>query len=295
MLPAIPVVKEPNFASRDSRPLGTADAIGFDAMPALYLLYEHGTVVPQGARWKRLRETTHQNLRGMIGCMTATQSTLVQLLVATAQGDHASFARLYERTQLHLFGVAFRMLGNRASAEDVLQESFVNVWRSADSFRAEAAGRVKSAESAESAESVGQAKTPGGIGHDGQAMAWLTSIVRNRTLDVLRSSARRKEEHLPDADSLEAASASSSAVVDGAPSALEVFDDAVQKLKIDQCLGALDGSHRQCLALAYYQGLSSSEVAAQMKAPLGSVKSWIRRGLNKLRDCLADRGVVAEG
>jgi RNA polymerase sigma-70 factor (ECF subfamily) len=78
-----------------------------------------------------------------------------------------------------------------------------------------------------------------------------------------------------------------------APSALDLFDAAVHALHIERCLGALDGSHRQSLALAYYQGLSHSEVAAQMGAPLGSVKAWIRRGLDKLRDCLQAQGVGA--
>mgnify|MGYP006199811849 CR=1 FL=1 len=63
--------------------------------------------------------------------------------------------------------------------------------------------------------------------------------------------------------------------------------------KIEACLAALDGSHRQSLALAYYQGLSHSEVAAQMGAPLGSVKAWIRRGLERLKSCLSAQGVGA--
>ncbi len=206
----------------------------------------------------------------MIMSMTLETPSLMQLLAGTAAGDHACFAQIYQRTHVYLFGVALRMLGNHSVAEDVLQESFVNVWRGAASYKNEQAG------------------------HDGVAMAWLTSIVRNRALDVLRNQLRRKEEPLPDLGIQGDAELQFQFSGDQSRSALEVFDEAAQKLKIDQCLAALDGSHRQSLALAYYQGYSSSEVAAQMGAPLGSVKSWIRRGLNKLRDCLADQAAPVQ-
>lgn len=189
-------------------------------------------------------------------------ASLQELITRTAQGDHAAFAQVYERTRAHLFGVAVRMLGREQAAEDVLQDAFVSVWKSAAGWRAEVAGQQL------------------------QPMTWLIAIVRNKALDALRARTRRKEDELPDEEAVAA---------DGgaAPSALDLLSQATQAAQIEGCLNALDGSHRQSLALAYYQGLSHREVADQMGAPLGSVKAWIRRGLEKLKNCLQDRGVSA--
>lgn len=187
--------------------------------------------------------------------MVPDPSTLQQLLARTAQGDHASFAQLYDRTRAHLFGVALRLLGREQAAEEVLQEAFVSIWKNAGTYRSEVHGQPL------------------------QPMTWLIAVVRNKALDALRQRARRPESALPD-------DAESSA---SAPSALELLTQASQALRIETCLAALDGSHRQSLALAYYQGLSHGEVARQMGAPLGSVKAWIRRGLDKLKSCLTAR------
>jgi RNA polymerase sigma-70 factor (ECF subfamily) len=185
--------------------------------------------------------------------------SLQQLLAQTARGDHAAFAEVYRRTHVHLFGVAVRMLGREQAAEDVLQEAFVSVWKNAASYRSQVDGR------------------------EIQPMTWLIAIVRNRALDALRTRRRRNEvEWAGDEDGDDEAASSLAA-----PSALELLSQATQALRIENCLNALDGSHRQSLALAYYQGLTHTEVAAQMGAPLGSVKAWIRRGLDKLKACLA--------
>jgi RNA polymerase sigma-70 factor, ECF subfamily len=184
--------------------------------------------------------------------------SLRQLLAQVARGDHDAFATVYERTHAHLFGLALRMLGREQAAEDVLQEAFVSIWKSAAQYRP----------------SVG--------GQEMQPMTWLIAIVRNKALDALRSRARRRETELP-GDALDDGAAA-------APSALDLLAQATHALRIEACLGGLDGSHRQSLALAYYQGLSHSEVAAQMGAPLGSVKAWIRRGLEKLKACLGAQG-----
>ena len=118
-------------------------------------------------------------------------------------------------------------------------------------------------------------------------MTWLIAIVRNKALDSLRAQARRRETGLPENDDGTPAD-----IGPAAPSALELFTQAARSLRIEGCMQALDGTHRQSLALAYYQGLSHSEVAAQMGAPLGSVKAWIRRGLEKLKACLAADGAA---
>ncbi|MDP3606939.1 MAG: sigma-70 family RNA polymerase sigma factor [Polaromonas sp.] len=197
---------------------------------------------------------------------TDTRS-LETLIAAAARGDHACFAEIYERTHLHLFGVAIRILDQGQAAEDVLQEAYVSIWKSAGSYRSEVDGQTI------------------------QAMTWLIAIVRNKALDALRARTRRRESELPASGDVDEDDVQS--LRNPAPSAMQLLEQASQALHIDGCMNALDGSHRQSLALAYYQGLSHTEVAAQMGAPLGSVKAWIRRGLEKLKGCLAAQGVVA--
>ncbi|MGH8803595.1 MAG: RNA polymerase sigma factor [Polaromonas sp.] len=193
--------------------------------------------------------------------------SLQALITGAAEGDHACFAQVYERTHTHLFGVAVRILGQGQAAEDVLQEAYVSIWKSAGGYRSEVDGQAI------------------------QPMTWLIAIVRNKALDALRSRARRKESELPQDGDINEDDAEPSG--NPAPSAMQLLEQASQALHIEGCVNALEGSYRQSLALAYYQGLSHTEVAAQMGAPLGSVKAWIRRGLEKLKGCLAARGVVA--
>jgi RNA polymerase sigma-70 factor, ECF subfamily len=197
----------------------------------------------------------------------ADARSLQSLIVAAAHGDHAAFAHIYERTHAHLFGVAIRILGQGQAAEDALQEAYVSIWKNADAYRNEVNGQVI------------------------QPMTWLIAIVRNKALDAFRARARRKENALPEPDELDGDEMDGAA--HPAPGPMQLLDQATQSLHIEDCMKALDGSHRQSLALAYYQGLSHSEVAEHMGAPLGSVKAWIRRGLEKLKNCLAANGVVA--
>ena len=180
--------------------------------------------------------------------MHPDSASLQELLAQTARGDHAAFARVYERTHAHLFGLALRMLGREQAAEDVLQEAFVSIWKSAGQYRS----RIE--------------------GQDIQPMTWLIAIVRNKSLDALRARTRRKETALPDADALDADD-DASAAGPASPSALDLLSQATQALQIEGCMNTLEGSYRQSLALAYYQGLSHTEVAAQMGAPPVKVPS----------------------
>ncbi len=181
-------------------------------------------------------------------------SPLPELLQRTAHGDRAAFRRVYELTSAHLLGVAIRILGRQQAAEDVLQDAFVSVWKNAASYDPNVA----------------------------QPMTWLITIVRNRTLDVLRAEGRRNETALDTGDD----DAAPTDVADGAPGPLQLLAQATESMRIKGCMERLDASHRQSLALAYYQGLSHSEVAEQMACPLGSVKTWIRKGLAQLKSCL---------
>ena len=174
------------------------------------------------------------------------------LLARVALGDRSSFRRLYEATAPSLLGVALRILKDRGRAEDAVQDAFVNVWQRAGSYR----------------ESAG---TP---------LGWLTAIVRNRALDALRGKARHGADSLTgDDDEVED-------VEDERPDPLGLLTQAADALAIRACLETIDGSQRQCLALAYYHGLTHSELAAHLGSPIGSVKVWLRRGLAKLRRCL---------
>jgi RNA polymerase sigma-70 factor (ECF subfamily) len=195
-------------------------------------------------------------------------TSLQDLIAGAARGDHACFAQIYDRTHLHLFGVAVRMLGNEQAAEDVLQEAYVSIWKNAGGYRSSVDGQ------------------------EIQPITWLIAIVRNKALDALRSRTRRNAHEQPQQHAGYDDDAETPQGTDTAPGALQLFEQAMQALRIEGCMAALDGSFRQSLALAYYQGLSHTEVAAQMNAPLGSVKAWIRRGLDKLRTCLSAQGVT---
>jgi len=175
---------------------------------------------------------------------------LTELLARTALADQKSFAELYRLTAPHLYAVALRILRESAAAEEVLQESFVSVWHHAGSY----------------------------VAARSQPMTWLTSIVRNRCLDQLR---RREIDTVTMDDEDEGVK-----VAAGDPGPLELLLAGADARAVRSCVEALDAGPKQAIALAFYQGLSHSELARHMKQPLGTVKSWVRRGLERLRACL---------
>lgn len=192
-------------------------------------------------------------------------SELQAWLLAAGRGDHACFAKIYGRTNAHLYGVALRMLGHEHAAQDVLQDAYVSIWKNASQYRAEIGGQPLS------------------------PMTWLIAIVRNKALDALRKTKRlREDEFITEGDALDRAS---TPMPDTATSALESLSEALESLQIEACMNSLSAAQRQALALCYYQGLTHSEAAAQMGSPLGSIKAWVRRGLDKLKDCLATAGM----
>jgi RNA polymerase sigma-70 factor, ECF subfamily len=185
-------------------------------------------------------------------------AALADALSRIALGDRAALATLYKTASAHLLGVILRIQRDRAQAEDVLQEIFVSIWRNAQGYDAARS----------------------------QPMTWLTSIARNRAIDSLR---RRKAEvstisaHLGDDDD-DSNLVDSIASEDSSP--MELMEQAAQARAVTHCIGALSAEQQQCVALAYYQGLSHSEVAQHLQQPLGTVKSWVRRALMALKDCL---------
>ncbi len=186
---------------------------------------------------------------------------LAALMSRVALGDRQAFEALYRGTSAQLFGIVLRINGERAQAEEVLQEVFVTVWRVAASFDQ----------------------------RQGQVMTWLTSIARNRAIDSLRRRASEPatvsrfaalgDDGDDDHDLLEQQASED-------PGPLDLLDRASSRHALERCMDALTGEQRSSLALAYYQGFSHAEVASHLSQPLGTVKSWVRRGLQTLRSCL---------
>ena len=179
---------------------------------------------------------------------------LMALIDRVARRDEPALKALYDQTSGKLYGLALRVVRNNEWAEDALQETFLQIWRTAPDYRASLS----------------------------PPMAWLGLIVRSRSLDLLR---RRKaeREHLTDeideamADTLEGDS----------PNPLDTSLASQQAWALHQCLGRLENKQREVVSLAYLRDLSHGELAQQLKLPLGTVKTWIRRGLDQLRNCMA--------
>jgi RNA polymerase sigma-70 factor (ECF subfamily) len=173
---------------------------------------------------------------------------LARLVAAVAAGDRAALRAVYERQSVRLFGVANAILRDRDAAADALQDAFVRI-----------AGRAAQFDPAR-----------------GAAEAWLAAIVRHAALDLARSRGREIPTDDPtlgdqpvEADALD-----------------RVAADADGR-RLRDCLAALEAKNRQGIVLAFVHGLSHAQIAAKLELPLGTVKAWIRRGLMRLRECLA--------
>ncbi len=185
--------------------------------------------------------------------MTTDTRQLKTWLAATARKDGDAFRQLYDATSSKLFGFALRILVKRELAEDVIQESFVSIWNNAASYQAGLAA----------------------------PMTWMTTIVRNKAFDTLRRLDGAVE---IDADNFDKEVMDALESVDPTPiEALQISDESKA---LARCFAKLESLHRQAIALAFYHDLSHSEVAEQLALPIGTVKTWVRRGLEKLRLCL---------
>ena len=176
-----------------------------------------------------------------------TLSSLQELVEAAARGSRAALNRLYELESRRLYGIALRITRRPELAADALQDAFVQIWQNAAKFTAER----------------------------GDAAAWLAGIVRYRALDAVR---RAGHEVLSDDPALGDRAEDTDV--------LERLDDARAQGALKRCLEGLEQNQRRCIVLAFVDGFSHAEIAARLPAPLGSVKSWVRRGLLSLRSCL---------
>ncbi len=185
--------------------------------------------------------------------MTTDTRQLKTWLAATARKDGDAFRQLYDSTSSKLFGFALRILGKRELAEEVIQESFVSIWNNAASYQAGLAA----------------------------PMTWMTTIVRNKTYDALRRIDGAVE---IDADNFD--KEVMDALESADPTPIEALQISDESKALARCFAKLENLHRQAIALAFYHDLSHSEVAEQLALPIGTVKTWVRRGLEKLRLCL---------
>jgi RNA polymerase sigma factor (sigma-70 family) len=179
----------------------------------------------------------------------ATRSQLAAALARVAGGDRAALRIVYQDTCAKLFGVCLRILNDRSEAEDVLQDVYVTVWRKAATFDANRASPI----------------------------TWLAAIARNRAIDRLRSGAMgRRMEPIEEAVD----------VRDQSPGAVDVLMKSQEHARLATCLGELEERHAAAIRSAFLDGTTYDELSVRMKVPLGTMKSWIRRGLLKLRTCL---------
>ncbi|WP_160104941.1 sigma-70 family RNA polymerase sigma factor [Pseudomonas izuensis] len=179
--------------------------------------------------------------------LIADADQLRQLLAQCSLGDRRAFETLYRSVGPRLHGVALRFMARPDLAEEVLQESFVRIWNNASRYEA----------------------------HLSAPLTWMINITRNQAIDQLRKHRDRPLGELEE-----------QALVDESPSADEQLNSAREASALNRCLDSLEGMQRQSITVAYFQGLSCAELAEHLAAPLGSVKSWIRRGMERLRRCL---------
>ena len=191
----------------------------------------------------------------MLSMNTESQDIqLVALLDRVALADEAALRELYELTSSKLYGVAVRVVSNRDWAEDVLQEAFVSVWRIAADYKASLS----------------------------PPMAWMALVVRSRGLDFLRRRAAGRVDRMQELDEV-----ISDTVAGDSPNPMDLAQASEQARALHQCLSQLEHKQREVVSLAYMRDMSHGELAEQLKLPLGTVKTWIRRGLEQLRGCMA--------
>ena len=178
-----------------------------------------------------------------------TSAELVWLLAAVAKADHAAFERLYAATRAKLYGMVLRILRRKDLAEEVMQESYLKIWNSAGLFDPASSSPI----------------------------TWMVTIARNRAIDLLRKKTELSIEE--DDEAMNTAA--------DAPDPLagrEMTDDLKRLLA---CLGGLEEERRRLVLLAYYNGYSRERLAGEFDKPVNTIKTWLRRGLIQIRECLA--------
>ncbi len=215
---------------------------------------EKGKIAPTGARGIRINRPAHaigrswrDGNRGGTRQTMATLEDIEDLIARTALADRAAFQKLYQLTSAKLFGISLRVLGTTSEAEEAVQDSYIKIWRSAGRYQA------------------------GGY----SPMTWLITIARNTAIDRLR--ARRAA----GADLSEADAVPSS---DPGPEALAIAGS--ERARLMGCLDELDADRAEAVRGAYLMGLTYQELAESYGIPLNTMRTWLRRSLRKLKECL---------
>lgn len=187
---------------------------------------------------------------------SAGAAELSALLARAADGDRLAFRDFYDRTSAKLFGIILRILIERGEAEDVLQEVFVTIWRKAAEFDPSRASPV----------------------------TWTATIARNRAIDRLRARGSR-----PSAPLDEAAD-----VRDESPSADTIIDSGRESARIHAALAALEPRHAAAIRSCYFEGTTYEALAEREGIPVGTLKSWVRRGLVRMKADLSAGNAAGE-
>ncbi len=180
----------------------------------------------------------------------AARQRLVEALVATGGEDRTAFRTLYRLTSAKLFGVCLRICGDRQAAEDVLSDVYLTIWKRAGAFEP---GRAS-------------------------PISWLATIARNRAIDWRRSAGRAPSARIEDIAEL----------ADGRASAEQTMLLDEREAQLHDCLDQLEQRQRDAIRTAFFDGLTYAELAERDAVPLGTMKSWVRRGLLRLKNCLGD-------
>lgn len=182
----------------------------------------------------------------------AARARLVELLLLTGQEDRAAFATLYQNTSAKLFGICLRICGERQGAEDVLHEVYLTIWKRAGAFEP---GRAS-------------------------PITWLATIARNKAIDWRRARGVRTAAPIEEA----------APIADSRPLASDLLADRQDAERLHLCLDTLEPKAQLAIRTAFFEGLTYAELADRLAVPLGTMKSWIRRGLIRLKECLARDG-----
>lgn len=177
-----------------------------------------------------------------------TPAELAWLLEAVAKGDEAAFERLYAATRAKLYGVVLRILRRQDVAEEVIQETYVRIWKGAGRFNPALASPI----------------------------TWMASIARNRAIDVMR----KKTETLTEEDTSEMEAVAET------PDPLAQREMTEELSRLLECIGRLDPERQKLVLLAYYNGWSREQLAAKFETPVNTIKTWLRRSMLDIRECL---------
>lgn len=176
-----------------------------------------------------------------------TPADLVWLIAAVAKGDAAAFERLYAATRAKLYGVVLRILRRQDLAEEVLQETYVRIWNGAGQFDPALASPI----------------------------TWMASIARNRAIDLVRRRSELSLEEEPDTE-----------VHSDSPDPLARREMTEELKRLLECIGQLEPDRQKLVLMAYYNGWSRERLAEKFEAPLNTIRTWLRRSLLDIRDCL---------